>query len=147
MAANIGLAISGWSTTAGSNQPDSTDLASTLREDLQAIQAAVRYLRTAGTIASASTTDMATKSEEILSVSGTTAITALGTVSAGMIKVLVFEDVLTFTHNGTSLILPTAANITTAAGDVAVMLSLGSGNWRCLSYTRASGEAVRDVAS
>ena len=67
MAANIGVALSGWSTTAGSNQPDSTDLASTLREDLQAIQAAVRYLRTAGTIASGSTTDMATKSEEILS--------------------------------------------------------------------------------
>src|SRR5512139_2435848 len=137
MAANIGLAISGWSTTAGSNQPDSTDLASTLREDLQAIQAAVRYLRTSGTIASASTTDLATKSEEILSVSGTTTITALGTVSAGMIKTLVFQDALTLTHNGTSLILPNADNIVTTAGDTATFLSLGSGNWRLIGYHRA----------
>jgi hypothetical protein len=137
VASNISTTLSNWSATPGSNQPDATDLASTLGEDLQAIQAAVRYLRTAGTIASAGTTDLATKSEEILSVSGTTTITALGTVSAGMIKVLVFEGALTFTHNGTSLILPDAANIVTTAGDVAVMLSLGSGNWRCLSYTFA----------
>ena len=41
MAANISTTMSNWSSTAGSNQPDSTDLASTLREDLQAIQAAV----------------------------------------------------------------------------------------------------------
>jgi hypothetical protein len=136
MASNIGTAISAWSTTAGSNQPDSTDLASTLREDLQAIQAGVRYLRTAGTVASASTTDLATKSEEILSVSGTNAITALGTVSAGMVKVLIFEGALTFTHNATSLILPGGHSVVTAAGDIAAMLSLGSGNWRCLHYTR-----------
>jgi hypothetical protein len=142
VAANISTAISAWSTTAGSNQPDSTDLASTLREDLQAIQAAVRYLRTSGTIASSGTMDLATKSEEILSVSGTTTITALGTVSAGMIKVLVFEGALTFTHNAGSLILPGGASIVTAAGDIATMLSLGSGNWRCLQYQRASGYPV-----
>jgi hypothetical protein len=53
--------------------------------------------------------------------------------------VLIFSGVLTLTHNGTSLILPGAGNITTAAGDVAVMLSLGSGNWRCIDYQRASG--------
>ena len=147
MASNISTTLSNWSSTAGSNQPDSTDLASTLREDLQAIQAAVRYLRTSGTIASASTTDLSTKAEEILSVSGTTTIAALGTVSAGMIKVLVFEGALTLTHNGTSLIIPTAANITTAAGDVAVMLSLGSGNWRCIGYEKASGQPVNAAVS
>jgi hypothetical protein len=142
MTANINTSLATWSTTASSNQPDATDLASTLREDLQAIQAAVRFLRTAGTIASAGTTDLATKSEEILSVSGTTTITALGTVSAGMIKVLVFEGALTFTHNAGSLILPGGASIVTAAGDIATMLSLGSGNWRCLQYQRASGYPV-----
>lgn len=41
MSSNISTTMSNWSATAGSNQPDSTDLASTLREDLQAIQAAV----------------------------------------------------------------------------------------------------------
>jgi hypothetical protein len=45
------------------------------------------------------------------------------------------------------LILPTAANITTAAGDTAIFVSLGSGNWKCLSYTRASGTALSSSSS
>jgi hypothetical protein len=55
--------------------------------------------------------------------------------------ILVFAGALTFTHNATSLILPGAANITTAAGDVAWVESLGSGNWRCLVYMPAGGYA------
>jgi hypothetical protein len=46
--------------------------------------------------------------------------------------------VLTLTHNATSLILPGATNITTAANDTALLISEGSGNWRCWSYTRAA---------
>src|SRR5512143_3583056 len=122
MASNIAITAATWSATAGSNQPDSTDLASTLREDLQAIQAGVRLLRSTGTIASAGTTNLATVNEEFVSVSGTTTITALGTASAGMIKVLIFEGALTFTHNATSLILPGGASVITKAGDTACML-------------------------
>src|SRR5512143_3200123 len=145
MASNIAITAATWSATAGSNQPDTTDLASTLREDLQAIQAGVRLLRSAGTIASAGTTNLATVNEEFVTVTGTTTITALGTVSAGMVKWLIFDGALTFTHNGTSLILPSGANITTAAGDCACMLSLGSGNWRCLDYQRANGYAPKSI--
>lgn len=92
-----------------------------------------------GTIASATTTDLATKDETYISVTGTTTITGLGTVGKGIIKVLSFAASLTFTHNGTSLILPGAKNITTRAGDIAIMESLGAGNWTCLSYTSAAG--------
>jgi hypothetical protein len=53
--------------------------------------------------------------------------------------ILVFAGALTFTHNATSLILPGGANITTAAGDVAWVESLGSGNWKCLVYMPAAG--------
>jgi hypothetical protein len=49
---------------------------------------------------------------------------------------------LTLTHNGTSLILPGAENITTAAGDVALMESLGSGNWKCVVYSRQNGQSL-----
>jgi hypothetical protein len=59
----------------------------------------------------------------------------------------VFSGALILTHNATSLILPTGANITTAAGDTAVFLSLGSGNWRCVEYMRASGAALTGGAS
>ena len=53
-----------------------------------------------------------------------------------------FDGILTLTHNGSSLILPGGANITTAAGDTAGFVSLGSGNWKCEWYTAASGQAV-----
>lgn len=92
-----------------------------------------------GSIASATTTDIGAENPLMLNVTGTTTITGLGTIDAGTEKVLIFADALTFTHNATSLILPGGANITTAAGDVAWMISEGAGNWRCLMYMAADG--------
>ena len=40
------------------------------------------------------------------------------------------------------MILPTAGNIVTAAGDAATFASEGGGNWKCLSYQRANGSPV-----
>lgn len=94
------------------------------------------------TVASAATVDVGAISAVDITVSGTTTITSLGTAVNGLARRLTFSGVLTLTHNGTSLILPGAANITTAAGDVATFLSLGSGNWRCTDYQRASGLPV-----
>jgi len=91
------------------------------------------------TIASATTTDLGTSSSDNVYISGTTTITGLGTVAAGVRRKVRFADALTLTHNGTSLILPTAANITTATNDTADFLSLGSGNWICTDYATASG--------
>jgi hypothetical protein len=70
-------------------------------------------------------------------VTGTVAITSLGTAPSGVTRKLRFAGALTLTHNATSLILPGAANITTAAGDTAEAISLGSGNWVVVQYTRA----------
>ena len=107
----------------------------------------IRSIQTNGTIASAGTTNIGAANAEYLSVSGTTTITAFDTVVAGIYRVLQFQGALTLTHNGTSLILPGAANITTAAGDVAGFVSLGSGNWRCQWYQRASGAPVVNPAA
>ena len=90
-------------------------------------------------IASAATTNLANATGNFTDITGTTAITGLGTVAAGQLFFLRFTGALTFTHNATSLILPGAANITTANGDIACMLSLGAGNWLCAGYTYASG--------
>jgi murein DD-endopeptidase MepM/ murein hydrolase activator NlpD len=98
-------------------------------------------------IASAATTDLSTATAAFVHVTGTTTITALGTVQAGTRRVIVFDGALTLTHNATSLILPTGANITTAAGDVAVLVSEGSGNWRCAGYTRANGTPLAQASS
>lgn len=93
-------------------------------------------------ISSATTTDIGASAGNAVNVTGTTTITGLGTVGAGTMRFVTFTGILTLTHNATSLILPTGANITTAAGDCATFRSLGSGNWRCVSYTRASGAAL-----
>lgn len=109
---------------------------------IQTMMAQTADLNASDTIASASTTDLGTKAAQYLQITGTTTITAFGTVKAGIVKIVEFAGTLTLTHNGTSLILPGAANITTAAGDTAVMVSEGSGNWRCAHYQRASGGII-----
>lgn len=96
-------------------------------------------------LASSATVDLSTATGTIVNITGTTTITALGTVASGAERVLVFAAILTLTHNATSLILPGAANITTAAGDVATMRSKGSGNWVCVSYQRASGGMISNT--
>lgn len=93
----------------------------------------------AANMASAATLNLASATGPYVSVTGTTTITALGTVQAGAHFTLHFQGALTLTHNATSLILPGAANIVTAAGDIAMFKSEGSGNWRCVGYLRANG--------
>lgn len=88
------------------------------------------------TIASATTTDLSAATGNALTISWTTTINSFWTVTAGAEYTLTFSGILTLTYNVTSMILPTSANITTAVGDVAKFLSLGSGNWKCVSYER-----------
>lgn len=80
-------------------------------------------------------------------VTGTTTITAIATKAVGTTVVLQFDGVLTLTHHATDLILPTGANITTAAGDIAVFYEYATGDWRCISYQRASGQGLLQVLS
>jgi hypothetical protein len=49
---------------------------------------------------------------------------------------------LTLTHNATSLILPTGANIQTAAGDTCLVVGLSTGNVAVFFYQRAAGSNV-----
>jgi hypothetical protein len=93
-----------------------------------------------GTLASASTTDLGSVNQTYVNVTGTTTVTSLGSsAKVGQSKTMVFSGALTLTNNATSLILPTGANIVTAAGDVATATYLGGGNWKVTDYRRASG--------
>lgn len=85
-------------------------------------------------VASAGTTNIGAASSNNVRITGTTTITAFDTVDAGIRRNVRFAASLTLTHNGTSLILPGGQNILTVADDTAEFLSLGSGNWICLSY-------------
>lgn len=97
------------------------------------------------TLASAGTADLWSKRTAYVSVTGTTTITALASVSAvpGTVKVVRFAGALTLTHNATSLILPNnGSNITTAAGDSAVVLALTSTNVAVVAYVKADGTTL-----
>jgi hypothetical protein len=97
-------------------------------------------------IASATTTDIGAATGNYVDITGTVTITGLGTITAGAQRVVQFDGILTLTHSGTALILPGAANITTAAGDTAGFVSLGSGNWKCEWYTKSSGAGLVQVS-
>lgn len=90
-------------------------------------------------VASASTTDIWAGAGNFCHVTGTTTITSLGTApQAGAHRIITFDGALTLTHNATSLILPGGANITTAAGDCAIVVAETTGNARVVHYMRAN---------
>lgn len=100
-----------------------------------------------GSLASAATTNLGSVPQAYKTISGTTTITSFGSSAAvGSIHALNFTGALTITYNATSLIVPSAANITTVAGDIAIATYLGSGNWRILVYAPANGNSLITTA-
>lgn len=143
--ADVAAALRTWSTTASSNAPSgTTTIGAGLDDNLRQIQATVRqFIASVGAnIASATTTDLTTATGSYVNITGTTTITGLGSEVAGVEYWLNFNGILTLTYNATSLILPGAQSIVTAAGDLAKMISLGSGNWICGIFLRADGTAI-----
>jgi microcystin-dependent protein len=139
--ADVSSTFASWSSTTGSNSPQGTaTVGNGVDDNLREIQGAVvRGLSHKGAdLASSGTVDLGAVEGKFHDITGTSTISAFGTVRAGIEKVLTFEGALTLTHNSTSLILPGGASILTAAGDVATFYSEGSGNWRCTSYQHAS---------
>jgi hypothetical protein len=98
-------------------------------------------------IASAGTTDIGAATGQYVRITGSTAITSLGTVNAGTMRWVEFTGALTLTHNATSLKLPGSANITTAAGDVGLFVSLGSGDWKCLYFAKGDGSPITAIGT
>lgn len=95
-------------------------------------------------IASSGSINLTTATGNLLDVTGTTTITAI-TLAEGYERTVRFTGALTLT-NGASLMLPGAANITTAAGDFAIFRGYAAGVVRCVSYARASGAPVVDAS-
>lgn len=115
---------------------------SSVNDAIRQLMADVRYEQAINASLTASASVAIGAASGVIPIQGTATITSLGTVSAGTVRKLVFTGACVLTHNASSLILPGGANITTAAGDTAEFVSLGSGNWRCMSYTRATGYAL-----
>lgn len=77
-------------------------------------------------------------------VTGTTTITDIDFAVAknGRWATLVFDGVLTLTHNATTMVLPGGASITTAAGDSCLVYQDNGDNVRVMAYQRADGTAL-----
>ena len=137
----IPTVITDLSATIASNSPAGGDQAFPNIDDY--LRAAYGFIRQGDTkasdIASAGTVDLGAAVGRIVDVTGTTTITSFGTVAAGIWRIVRFTGALTLTHNATSMILPGGANITTAAGDCLIAVSLGSGNWAVTQYQQANG--------
>ncbi len=72
-------------------------------------------------------------------ITGTTTITDIDFTTAknGRAAILIFDSALTLTHNATTLLLPGAANITTATGDRCCVVQDSSDNVYVVWYQRA----------
>lgn len=98
-------------------------------------------------VASAATTDPCSTSANYITITGTTNITSFGsTCETGQEKTVTFAGVLTLTYNATSLIIPGAANVTTATGDIARLRYLGSSNWQIEAYFAGNGQPLINPA-
>lgn len=147
------MAVKDWSTTAGSNTGilsgitldgsvmTPTQVDNAFRDMAAQIASQLGKVGFKGADISSASPDLSNATGWYVDVTGTTTITAFGTVANGQLFILRFTDALLLTHNASSLILPGGASFTTAAGDVAFMMSLGSGNWRCVVYQQAASAA------
>ena len=128
-------------TLAGSGSGSGDMVGANNLSDVSSPITAYNNLRTRGAdIVSASTIDLTTTTGDLVDVTGTTTITAI-TLADGDERTVRFTGILTLTH-GSSLVLPGAANITTAAGDFAIVRGYAAGVVRCILYSKASGAAV-----
>lgn len=90
------------------------------------------------------TPDLGTIPSHNVNITGTTTITAFGSSASTTYPRyrVTFAGALTLTYNASSLILPGAASIVTAANDTMELLYLGTGNWQVTAYAKANGTAV-----
>jgi hypothetical protein len=102
-------------------------------------------------LASGATTDLGLIASHFVNITGTNAISSLGSSASVTepIYLVIFEGVLTITNNAVSLITPRGANITTKAGNYAICQFLGGSNWRILefSYVDSSDIVVQIFAT
>lgn len=145
--ADVDDTLAEWSNTTANNKPTgATVLGTGLDDNIRELQGViVRGLSHKGSdIASAATTDIGAVEGLMHDITGTTTITGLGTVRAGIWKIIKFEGALTLTHDATSLILLGGASRTTANGDIGIVISEGAGNWREVAWF-PSGQAPDGV--
>ncbi len=138
--------ITDLSTTAASNSPAGSESIGTSLDDyIRSVQAIIKQGVSKGSDITAASTITPVATSSYFVVTGNTGITAIGETYSwvGRTVVLKFSGTPILTHSA-GLILPGAANITAAAGDVAAFVNESAGVWRCSHYS--NGLALTSAA-
>lgn len=106
--------------------------------DINGSDGTVDYRIGEATRGAAATVNLGTDRARKVVITGTANISSFGS-TPNLERILRFTGAPTIVHNATSLVVPGGANVTVAAGDTMRVTSDASGNWRVLSWTRASG--------
>ena len=119
--------------------PDTVGAAQIMGSDAAAIRTKIGVDRAqaAASLSAATTLDLTAVAGDFVTINGTATVTTI-TLAQGKEAVLRFTDVCTLTHNGSTLILPGAADYATAAGDVLRFRGLASGV-ACVGMVRTGG--------
>lgn len=106
----------------------------------QLINNPINVLGAQTSIASAATTDLGLVPSHNALITGTVGIASFGATATVTFPLyfVQFAGALTITPNTTSLKTPGGAAINTRAGDFALVLALGSGNWQIVEYYPAN---------
>ena len=92
--------------------------------------------------ASPSATDIGAATGNLLHITGTNSMGSFGTApQAGIWRLVIFDGAATLINNS-NLVLPCAANITTAAGDVALAVADTTTKWYVPFYMKADGTSA-----
>lgn len=79
------------------------------------------------------TTELGAQPNAVVTITGPGPIYSFGaTAPAGVAKIIQFSGTTQIVYNATSMLIPGAADLNTVAGDVAIAVALGSGNWQIL---------------
>ncbi len=117
---------------------------SVLKGTLPGLTRAMYFEKPRADVADSATPALWAATTDYANLLGTTTITGFASGTDGQHKLVRFDGIRQLTHHATTLDLPNDANITTAAGDHALIRCRGTTSNIVLAYFRADGSAIKD---
>lgn len=94
-------------------------------------------------LSAAATVNLATSTGDLVHITGSATISSFGTMTAGVMRDIVFDSAGSVVTNSANIIIPGGASITVGAADTMRLRSEGSGIWRVMDYTSASAANIQ----
>lgn len=92
--------------------------------------------------ATTATVDLGTLGSNLVFLTGTSSVTSFGTAPAGEWRLVRFQSALAVLTNNANIVLPWGESRITKANDTFLVISEGSGVWRCLLAMSGDGSVI-----